>query len=119
MLTLFLVVFGALWTALPSGAVAHDAYSNGCGPHNKVGSYIPDVPLGIYNFHAACDFHDRCYGLRPYGSTPAARARCDSEFKGKMLVVCYTEWLNFGKFFDGCVFVAQKYYEAVRNFGRF
>lgn len=64
----------------PSPAAAHGPTANGC-------TGVSDSGYG-YNFHAACDAHDRCYGTKPYGEGWSGRRTCDRVFRSEMLGYC-------------------------------
>ena len=58
---------------------------NGCGPGGWLGKLIPDsIPL-IFNFHAACNFHDNCYGTWSNHTW----SYCNRKFYNKMKHSCW------------------------------
>ena len=54
---------------------------NGCGP-GWGAKFVPEKPGG-YDFHKACNDHDRCY--QTLGKT---KKQCDDEFEAAMKEVC-------------------------------
>jgi Prokaryotic phospholipase A2 len=115
-LSTFVVALAGLAVVAPSvvmpekapQAQAHDAYTNGCSvpgnPPNK------DTPGG-FNFHPACDNHDRCYVFHWYGHSDTGRYWCDVYFSNQMGQECarhpwWTRW--------NCNWLNETYYRAVR-----
>lgn len=94
--------------AMAAPAAAHGVDSNGC-------TGVPDSGYG-FNFHDACDRHDRCYSIKPYGTSSAGRSACDRVFLGEMLSYCsrYSSWSGRG---IACRVVARTYYVGVRVVG--
>lgn len=89
-------------------ASAHGPSANGC-------TGVPDSGYG-YNFHAACDAHDRCYGAKPYGSSWSGRRSCDRVFRSEMLGYCGRHRV-FSLKRSACKSRAWTYYYGVRAFG--
>lgn len=84
---------------------------NGCGPQNGV-NVVPNNPLGIGNFRAACNGHDVCYGTCNSG-----KDTCDREFLTAMVASCAQKYPGNG-LFDSvgrayCLQYARIYYTAV------
>lgn len=94
--------------AMATPVAAHGAGTNGC-------TGVPDSGYG-FNFHDACDRHDRCYSTKPYGSSSAGRSACDRVFLNEMLGYCsrYSAWSGRG---IACRVVARTYYVGVRVLG--
>lgn len=94
--------------AMAAPAAAHGAGSNGC-------TGVPDSGYG-FNFHDPCDRHDRCYSIKPYGTSSAGRSACDRVFLNEMLGYCsrYSSWSGRG---IACRVVARTYYVGVRVLG--
>ena len=51
---------------------------NGCGAED--GPDVPDVPLGVVDFRAACDVHDICFGT-PGADLDVCHANFDRDLK--------------------------------------
>lgn len=111
------LVLAALITALvlslaaPSAADAATqpgvrAAANGCGPNDWRGRFVPNGVRFLYNFKAACNKHDNCYG-----TWRRAKSACDSQFHTNMVRTCG------GLRIINCRAAAQAYYRAVRHFG--
>ncbi len=89
-------------------AAAHGVAVNGC-------TGVPDSGYG-YEFHAACDAHDRCYGAKPYGSSWSGRRTCDRVFRSEMLGYCSRHRpLSLKR--SACTSRAWVYYYGVRALG--
>ena len=110
-----LLVIGA--TASP--AAAHGNGSNGCSLSPDSGRF----PVA-YDFHGACDRHDRCYDelwfgkgtydLLNYGWT--GRLACDGVFLQEMRTSCRIGH-GPGLARKACEAIARTYFIAVRTFG--
>ncbi len=94
--------------AMAAPAAAHGVDTNGC-------TGVPDSGYG-FDFHDACDHHDRCYATKPYGTSSAGRSACDQVFLNDMLSYCsrYSVWSGPG---IACRTVARTYYVGVRVLG--
>lgn len=76
---------------------------NGCGPAGGwLKHVIPNAPFG-YDFTAACNNHDVCYGSR------FNKGECDSIFEREMMSTCGGS--------GACEAAAQGYAKAVREYG--
>jgi hypothetical protein len=96
-----------LLVAAPAKADEHVPYANGC-------TAVPDSGSN-WNFHNACDQHDKCYVDRPYGVNEGGRKRCDDEFYNRMTWDCvYRAWWWPRQ---DCFNVAGAYWVGVRSFG--
>lgn len=105
---------GALVMTGGGVAEAHGGGTNGC-TLSPDSSYVPVY----YNFHEACDAHDRCYINKPHGDSSAGRRACDDAFRADMYRWCtdyYWRWWQ-GALRATCKGVADTYYTAVRTFG--
>ncbi len=81
------------------------AAANGCGAEGGLSaSLVPNDVPGIFDFTAACNAHDNCYG-----SLGATQSGCDSQFRDDMLASCSGGVV--------CGLFAELYSAAVRYFG--
>lgn len=108
-----IVTVASLGFAGAAPAAAHEPGEDGC-------TLVADSGY-FFDFHEACDDHDRCYIDRPYGSSSEARARCDGEFFDAMVASCQDRWpkrRQVGRRIV-CYGVAAAYYVGVRGLGGF
>jgi len=89
-------------------AAAHGSNGNG-------GTAVPDSGHG-FDFHDACDSHDRCYGNQSNGSSSSERRRCDRQFLSDMRSACNVHKTYSSGWF-ACRTVAKSYYYGVRLLG--
>lgn len=97
--------------------------SNGCGPGDWRGKFVPDKPLiFVINFKSACDEHDTCYE-----KCGADKKQCDDDFKAAMKVLCFNKYdpntvnvpmISFpNPFYNMCFNLAAGYHYAVSVHG--
>jgi hypothetical protein len=79
---------------------------NGCGPADWRGHFVPNG-LGYYNFEAACNDHDECYG-----TCRTSKDSCDMQLWREAFGTCRT-----GFWGRPCQNAAYYYYSAVHNWG--
>lgn len=91
----------------PTAASAHGYKANGC-------TGVPDRGYG-FDFHLACDGHDRCYHGQPFGTDAAGRLRCDRMFRSDMLDQCGDHGSRAKRV--ACRGIAWSYYYGVRVLG--
>ena len=89
-------------------AAAHGSGANGC-------TGVPDAGYG-FDFHAACDRHDRCYRQRTRGTTWRGRLGCDRAFLADMGRSC-DRHRRYSAPGLACRSTARLYYLGVRALG--
>jgi hypothetical protein len=100
--------------AVAPAASAHGYGTNGCS--------VPFLPPNAgdqgpgFNFHEACDQHDRCYVFHAAGGGYAGRKACDDMFYRLMADSVWRQpWWNWNPGWG--LNVAGTYYWFVRAFG--
>lgn len=73
---------------------------------------IPDTMKGLFDFTAACGWHDACYGR-----CGEKKSYCDKIFHGHMLRHCRTRPHNNSFYRTRCEEWADKYYQGVKTGG--
>lgn len=110
-LVVIVVLVAAFSSGLAIGAdpvAAHGSGENGC-------TGVPDAGYG-FDFHSACDRHDRCYRQRTRGTTWRDRLGCDRAFLADMERSC-NRHRRYSVPGLACRSTARLYYLGVRALG--
>lgn len=83
-----------------------------CGPLS-LSPFVPDCPLGLVCFTAACEAHNNCYG-----TCGISKTACDQSFLESMLTICTVTFPPLGREGQQCHTLALLYWLAVATLGQ-
>ncbi len=84
-------------------------YPGPCGNENH--TWVPDHPYFVFNFTAACQAHDDCYGC-PGARAGKTKKQCDRNFLSDMSSHC-NNFIFFPQAYISCMNAAFTYFYAV------